>query len=138
MTDLLIFVILMSIIIGIFIVSLYLAVCNEVKDWNGGYCPRCGKKLRHFDCDSQGGDGWCCDACDYTTWVSYHKLVYRTARKEEVHTREFTPLETKIKEIIDFYNDGRMITYEDVIFYADILRRELYKEMQLEPKEEEK
>lgn len=138
MTDLLIFVILMSIIIGIFIVSLYLAVCNEVKDWNGGYCPRCGKKLRHFDCDSQGGDGWCCDACDYTTWVSYRKLVYGTARKEEVLVREFTPLETKLKEIINSYNDGRVIRHEDIVFYADILRRELYKEMQLESKKEEK
>lgn len=136
MTDLLIFVILMSVIIGIFIVSLYLAVCSEVKNWNGGYCPRCGKKLRHFDCDSQGGDGWCCDACDYTTWVSYYKLVYRTARKEEVHIKEFTPLESKLKEIIDSYNDGRAITHEDVIFYADQIRKELYKEMQLEPKEE--
>lgn len=136
MTDLLIFVILMSIIIGIFIVSLYLAVCSEVKDWNGGYCPHCGKKLRHFDCDSQGGDGWCCDACDYTTWVSYRKMVYGTARKEEAPAREFTPLERKLKEIIDSYNDSRAITHEDVIFYADILRRELYKEMQLESKKE--
>ena len=58
--------------------------------------------------------------------------------KRGVHTKEFTPLETKLKEIIDSYNDGRMITYEDVIFYADILRRELYKEMQLESKKEEK
>ena len=119
MTDLLIFVILMSVIIGIFIVSLYLAVCNEVKDWNDGYCPRCGKKLRHFDCDSQGGDGWCYDACDYTAWVSYRKMVYGTARKEEVPFREFTPLETKLKEIIDSYNNDRVITREDVIFYAD-------------------
>lgn len=138
MTDLLIFVILMSIIIGIFIISLYLAVCNEVKDWNGGYCPRCGKKLRHFGCDSQGGDGWCCDACDYTTWVSYRKMVYGTVRKEEVSVREFTPLETKLKEIIDSYNDGRVIRHEDIVFYADQIRKELYKEMQLEPKEEEK
>ena len=138
MTDLLIFVILMPVIIGIFIVSLYLAVCvcNEVKDWNGGYCPRCGEKLRHFGCDSQGGDVWCCDACDYITWVSYYKMVYRTARKEEAPVREFTPLETKLKEIIDSYNDGRAITHEDVIFYADQIRKELYKEMQLEPKEE--
>ena len=138
MTVLLIFVISMSVIIGIFIVSLYLAVCSEVKDWNGGYCPQCGEKLRHFGCDSQGGDVWCCDACDYITWVSYYKLVYRTARKEEVHIKEFTPLESKLKEIIDSYNDGRAITHEDVIFYADILRRELYKEMQLESKKEEK
>ena len=73
-----------------------------------------------------------------TTWVSYHKLVYGTARKEEVPVREFTPLETKLKEIIDSYNDGRAIMHEDVIFYSDQIRKELHKEMQLEPKEEEK
>lgn len=136
MIDFLIFVILMSAIIGIFIVALRLAAHAEAKDWNGGYCPRCGKKLRHFGCDSQGGDGWCCDACDYTTWVSYHKTVYRTARKEEAPVGEFTPFESKLKEIVDSYNDGGAITHEGVIFYADQLRKELYKEMQLESNKE--
>lgn len=55
----------------------------EAKAWNGGICPHCGKPLRHFDDDSQGGHGWCCDDCDYTTWVSYHKLVYRTKKEAE-------------------------------------------------------
>lgn len=49
----------------------------EYKSWNGGVCPRCGKPLRYFDTDSQGGEGWTCDKCDYTAWVSYHRMVYR-------------------------------------------------------------
>lgn len=49
----------------------------EYKHLNDGICPNCGEPLRHFDTDSQGGDGWTCDFCDkYTVWVSYHKLVY--------------------------------------------------------------
>lgn len=60
-----------------------LAARAEAKDWNGGYCPICGKKLRHFDDDSQGGHGWCCDDCSYYTWVSYHKWVYRTRKVNE-------------------------------------------------------
>lgn len=53
------------------------AIRREKKDWNNGICPNCGHELRLFGCDSQGGDGWTCDDCDYTTWVSYHKFVYR-------------------------------------------------------------
>ena len=70
--------ILVIIIISIAIVlfGCYLCATKEKKDWNNGICPICGHKLRHFDCDSQGGDGWTCDNCNYTTWVSYHKFVY--------------------------------------------------------------
>ena len=28
-------------------------------------------KLRHFDNDSQGGEGWCCDNCDSVIWLSW-------------------------------------------------------------------
>lgn len=66
----------------------FIASKLEYKDWNGGVCPKCGKPLRHFDDDSQGGHGWTCDNCDYTTWVSYHRLVYKfwenKYRKNEV------------------------------------------------------
>lgn len=61
----------------------YFASKAEAKDWNGGYCPICGRELRHFDTDSQGGHGWCCDDCGYTAWVSYHKWVYRTRKTDE-------------------------------------------------------
>jgi prepilin signal peptidase PulO-like enzyme (type II secretory pathway) len=51
---------------------------EECKDWNKGICPKCGKPLKHFDTDSQGGEGWCCNNCRYYTWVSYKKYVYKT------------------------------------------------------------
>ena len=46
------------------------AIFVESRDYNNGLCPRCGAELRHFDTDSQGGRGYCCDACGYSTWVS--------------------------------------------------------------------
>lgn len=47
---------------------------EERKDFNNGVCPKCGKQLRCFDMDSQGGRGYTCDKCDYTTWVSYNRV----------------------------------------------------------------
>ena len=44
---------------------------KEKKDFNDGKCPRCGTNLKYFDTDSQGGQGWTCDKCGYTTWVSW-------------------------------------------------------------------
>lgn len=44
----------------------------EYKDFNNGICPKCGKQLKYFDTDSQGGRGYCCNECRYFTWVSYH------------------------------------------------------------------
>ena len=35
-------------------------------------CPKCGKKLKWFDTDSQGGRGYCCHDCRYFIWVSYN------------------------------------------------------------------
>ena len=49
---------------------------KERKDFNGGICPKCGTLLRHFDNDSHGAQGWTCDECDYTTWISW--LKYKT------------------------------------------------------------
>lgn len=43
----------------------------EKKGFNNGICPKCGKKLKWFDSDSQGGRGYCCHDCRYFTWVSY-------------------------------------------------------------------
>lgn len=49
-------------------------ISREHKDFNNGVCPKCGKQLRNFDMDSQGGRGYICDNCDYTTWVSYNRV----------------------------------------------------------------
>lgn len=53
----------------------------EMKDFNDGICPNCGHKLYNFDTDSSGADGWTCENCDYTTWVSYKKFVYKYFNK---------------------------------------------------------
>ena len=40
--------------------------------YNNGLCRECGSPLRHFDNDSQGGRGYCCDNCDSrNVWISY-------------------------------------------------------------------
>ena len=72
-------VLFISIIITAVVVSAmaFSASYSEYKSLNNKVCPNCGKPLRYFDTDSQGGEGWTCDNCDYTTWVSYHNLVYR-------------------------------------------------------------
>ena len=41
------------------------AYLQEKKEFNNGICPHCGKRLVHFDDDSQGGQGWCCYDCKY-------------------------------------------------------------------------
>ena len=56
----------------LFIVGLLWARLSEKKAYNNGVCTKCGEKLRHFDCDSQGGRGYCCDKCGRVVWVSYN------------------------------------------------------------------
>jgi len=48
-----------------------LGFITEKKAYNGGKCPNCGGKLKHFGTDSQGGRGYVCEKCSYCTWVSY-------------------------------------------------------------------
>lgn len=50
----------------------------EKKNFNHGICPRCGRKLKCIDMDSQGGRWYVCSnrynknhECDYDCWVSY-------------------------------------------------------------------
>lgn len=43
----------------------------ERKAYNNGICPDCGMKLNCFDTDSQGGRGYMCPRCNYTTWCTY-------------------------------------------------------------------
>lgn len=72
-------ILIMTVIVAVVLITAVTLVASyfEYKGWNGGVCPKCGKPLRYFDTDSQGGEGWTCDGCDYTTWVSYHRMVYR-------------------------------------------------------------
>ena len=78
-----IFIAIVIVAVGITAVIAFIASYFEYKGWNGGVCPRCGKPLRYFDTDSQGGEGWTCDGCNYTAWVSYHRMVYRFWNRRE-------------------------------------------------------
>lgn len=55
----------------ILILCVILAIRSEKKNYNNGVCPNCNIALRNFAQDSQGGRGYTCDKCDYTTWCSY-------------------------------------------------------------------
>lgn len=55
-------------------IGIYIARRSEAKRFNEGKCPDCGRMLRYFDTDSQGGRGYCCDGCGYNTWVSFHNV----------------------------------------------------------------
>lgn len=58
-------------ILAVFAILIFWVRSREKQDWNEGCCPQCGDEWRHFDCDSQGGRGYCCDKCDTTIWISY-------------------------------------------------------------------
>lgn len=60
------------IIIIAFIYGILYGIKVERKGFNNGVCPKCGKQLKRFDTDSQGGRGYCCNDCRYFTWVSYN------------------------------------------------------------------
>lgn len=64
-----IWIVLGSVLVVVFLV--YWAYKQEEADYNNGICPSCHEPLRNFDCDSQGGRGYCCEHCGYVTWVSY-------------------------------------------------------------------
>lgn len=48
----------------------------EKRDYNGGYCKHCGRKLRHRNIDSSGAREYKCDNCGYNVWVSYNVDKY--------------------------------------------------------------
>ncbi|KKK78571.1 hypothetical protein LCGC14_2842220 [marine sediment metagenome] len=60
-----------SITLIVLCLGVFWAYCGEKRDYNKGRCPKCYGELRHFDNDSQGGRGYCCENRDYYTWVSY-------------------------------------------------------------------
>jgi hypothetical protein len=41
----------------------------DTVSWNKGQCKTCQTALRHFDMDSQGGNGYICDSCHHTVWI---------------------------------------------------------------------
>lgn len=66
----------LAIILSVFICAIIIscliyAFYTEPRDFNDGICTYCGSKLRHFDTDSGGGRGYCCDNCGRTIWISW-------------------------------------------------------------------
>ena len=55
----------------IFLPCTFIGITLEKREFNNGVCKHCGKNLRYFDSDSQGGRGYICDDCGYCAWVSY-------------------------------------------------------------------
>jgi len=82
--DLLITISVFTLFIGFCITMMLSCRKSERKSWNNGICPKCGENLTHFDTDSQGGEGWGCDKCNYITWVSYKKYVYKKNNNERI------------------------------------------------------
>ena len=70
------------VIIAIVALTAVIACGLEYMGFNRGYCRHCGRRLKLFDIDSQGGRGYICDACRYSTWVSYG-LVDKNFKEEE-------------------------------------------------------
>ena len=58
-------------VVTIFTVVICVARNAEKKAFNGGICPRCGKKLQYFYTALDGKRAWRCRKCNYTTWCSY-------------------------------------------------------------------
>ena len=44
---------------------------KEKKDWNGGVCPKCGRKLTKIEGDARG---YMCESCrDHWVWLVFFK-----------------------------------------------------------------
>ena len=64
-------IVLLILFIIFVICGISFAIYIEKKEFNNGKCPKCGKQLKLFDMDSQGGRGYCCYDCRYYAWISY-------------------------------------------------------------------
>ena len=61
-----------AVVLAMLITWVLIVRYHEKKGFNNGICPKCGKKLKHFDSDVDGNRGYRCLDCDYTTWCSYN------------------------------------------------------------------
>ena len=65
-------------ILLVIVVGSLLCWRSEKRQYNNGYCS-CGARWIHFDCDSQGGDGWKCTRCGagmWTSWIRPKNIYY--------------------------------------------------------------
>ena len=65
-----------NMIILLFVLAVFIIVCvisqihYEDREWNDGFCKRCGNVWCSFDVDSSGAVGYKC-FCKRVTWQSY-------------------------------------------------------------------
>lgn len=59
------------IVVGVFLSFGVAGIIFEKLSFNNGICRKCGKKLIHFDTDSQGARGYSCMDCHEVIWISY-------------------------------------------------------------------
>lgn len=71
----------LAILVLALVVGIIWARGKEKKDYNRGYCPRCGEHMELFDYDSHGSRGYKCNRCHYYCWISYN--VDRDYEKNE-------------------------------------------------------
>lgn len=58
----------------VYISTFVIAYLYEEREWNKGFCRKCGTSWVYFDTDSQGGDGFHC-SMGHSIWVSYPRIV---------------------------------------------------------------
>lgn len=55
---------------------------EERKLYGGGTCPKCGRKLKCVERDSQGCRHYFCDVCGHDAWVTWHQIDKNYDNKE--------------------------------------------------------
>lgn len=116
--ELIIKFIIIGVILIAFIVFWVLAVYFEKKSFNNGICPYCNTKLNCFDMDSQGGRGYTCKRCDYTTWVSYPSVDKdfeddnKVFKKKKIYSSKIESLIYDEDSVVLFDIDGVLAKYE--------------------------
>jgi len=71
---------LILVIITIFLFGIVYIIISEVRAWNKGICPGCGKKLKRVPDYMEDGEKWKCE-CGYTCLV-HHWIVYSIIKKK--------------------------------------------------------
>lgn len=82
---------LLLIVLGIYAITFILSLLfsiGEYKTFNKGVCKNCGGPLVCFDMDSQGGRGYICKNCRFTTWVSYPWVDRKYGKSEDDYYNE--------------------------------------------------
>lgn len=63
----------------------YYGYVQEKKNYCGGSCPKCGRKLRCLEKDSQGCRHYFCDVCGHDVLVTWNKLDKNYSETENEH-----------------------------------------------------